>query len=497
MTLSCMQRSVQPLLPFVLGFGLLMALPAHADEQADTIRALKADMQRMLLRLEALEKRNAELEQAQVETRTALQTPVISQDEPEVATRLKAVESQADNQKKAAQLAESLEGIKVGASLTSVAQGASGTRNNPANPQGDDDALNYRADVDVSAPLASLGNGSESQLFAQFRIGQGRGIEELGHSFSSVNATTFQRPGTANADSTVLLAQAWYQVKWPLPIGGKPDRSREHLAFTVGKMDPFAFFDGSDIADDETSHFMNQAFVHNPLLDVGGDIGVDEFGFTPGMHLAYTNDTQKPDSYGVSMGVFGSDTGASYSDSLQSPLVMLQAETGQVLFDGLHGHYRLYGWHNGRATDIDGRLATHSGIGLSFDQQVHDYATVFARIGHQVAGNVRFDETVTAGIELGGSYWNRGGDHLGLAVGWLGISHEFHRQSLTLDADRDGLPDYGYVASGSERLAEMYYRWFFNHNLSLTPSLQYIQRPGGNGNADGIFATGLRLQVDY
>lgn len=486
-----------------LSLAASFAAPAGAAAP-DELAQLKTELARLLNRVEQLEQRNAQLEQAQAETSTALDEPSISAAEPPLAARLKAVESQVNSQKRAAGIAETLDGIAVGAGLTLVAQQADGLVNNPDNPAGDDGALNYRADIDVTVPLDSLGNASQSKLYGQFRIGQGRGIEELGTGFASPNATTFQRPGSEDSDSTVLLGQAWYQVDLPLPLGGNPDLSREHVEFTIGKLDPFAFFDGNSIADDETRGFMNQAFVHNPLLDVGGDIGVDEFGFTPGLRLAYVSETGSPEGYGLSLGVFGAGVGASFKDSLQSPMVLVQAETTRYLFDGLRGNYRIYAWQNDRGEEFEVAgtegdepvLLTnrHRGIGLSLDQQVHDYTTLFARLGRQLDGEVRFDETLTAGVEFGGSYWNRGADALGLALGWLRVSAEFEAASRP---DASGTQAYGYEASGSEQLAELYYRYFINGNVALSPSFQYIRRPGGDDRAEDVQVVGLRAQLDY
>lgn len=464
------------------GLFLVFGQPAFAAD-AD-VSALKAQLQEMTKRVEQLEKTQKEVDEA-------LEDPSISAVEPPVAARLKAVESQANRQKKAAELGESLEGISVGAGLTMVAQNASG------GPSERDGELNYRADVEVTVPMDSLGNSSEAQLYGQFRIGQGEGLGTLGTAFSSANATTFQRPNTEASDSTVLLAQAWYGVTLPLPLGGNPDLAREHLEFNVGKMDPFAFFDGNDIADDETTRYMNQALVHNPLLDVGGDVGVDEFGFTPGLRLAYVNERTAPESYGLSVGVFGSGAGASFSDSLQSPFVIVQAETEQRFFQGSVGHYRLYAWENGRSTDLNGEEVRHTGVGISLDQQVHDYTRVFTRLGKQIKGDVRFDRAATVGMEFGGSYWNRGADALGLAAGAMKVSDEFNAVSESIDVDADGEADFGYLATGSEQVYELYYRYFLNGQLALTPSAQYIRQPGGGAEADNFKAVGLRAQFDY
>ena len=448
--------------------------PAVADEEPGA---------GILPRLEALEQRIKQLETENAALERSLDEPYISADEPQVAARLKAVESQVNSYRRAARTVESLQGISTGVGLTLMAQGLT----DAGDTTGKDGELNYRGDAMVSLPAGSLGN-AEGFLFTHFRMGQGLGLENPGDAFSSLNSTSFQRPGSTASDSTVLLAQAWYQLNVPLPLGGNPGLSRRHVEFNFGKMDPFVFFDQNSIADDETRGFVNQAFVHNPLLDVGGDVGVDEFGFTPGLRLAYVNDYYKPVQYGVSMGVFGAGKGASFSDSLDSPFVIVQAETEQRLFSGLSGNYRLYAWRNGRGQDLNGAITAHAGVGLSFNQQVGDYTTLFLRAGWQTQGRVSFDRTLTLGGEWGGSLWNRGADAVGIAVGGLQASDDFRRASRV---------DYGYAASGAEQVLEFYYRYRLNRQFEISPDLQYLRRPGGNPAADDILALGLRVQLTY
>lgn len=442
------------------------------------------------LQIQELKQRLEQLEKNQQEMGDALGQPYISAEEPEMAARLKAVESQANRQKKSAAISESLEGISVGAGLSMVAQGeTSGASNSPSQ-------LNYRADVEISVPMSTLGNSSAAQLYTQLRAGQGEGIGAPATAFASANATTFQRPGTQASDSTILLAQAWYGLSLPLPLGGNPGLSRQALEFNIGKVDPFAFFDGNNVSDDETRAFMNQAFVHNPLLDVGGDIGVDDFGFTPGLRMAYVNSRAAPESYAVSFGLFGAGQGASFNDTLSKPLLMVQAETQQRFWGGMAGHYRVYGWSNARGVELDGSLARHTGIGLSIDQQVHDYTRLFARFGQQLDGTVRFDRTLTAGAELGGSYWARGADALGLAAGVMQLSDDF-KGIVNLDTDDDGITDFSYNATEDyEQVYELFYRYFVNQQVTLTPSVQYARDLGGYSDESTVVA-GLRLQIDY
>ncbi|MFQ5643241.1 MAG: carbohydrate porin [Thiogranum sp.] len=466
-----LSRTVKPVVAGLLSASL--SLPVMAADMPEGIAE----------RLEALEKRIKTLEAENVRLNKSLDEPYISDSEPEISARLKAVESQVNSYRKAARTVEGLEGIEAGVGLTMAAQGLSGA------PSGSNDPseLNYRGDVTVSLPAGNIG-ASEGFIFTHVRVGQGLGLENPGDAFSSVNSTSFQRPGTTTSDSTVLLAQAWYQLNVPLPLGGNPDLSRQHLELNFGKIDPFIFFDQNTIADDETRGFMNQAFVHNPLLDVGGDVGVDDFGFSPGLRVGWFNDFYKPQTYAVSIGVFGAGKGAQFEDSLSDPFVIAQAETGQRFFSGLEGNYRLYYWRNGRGEDFDGRERTHAGFGLSVDQKVADYTTLFARFGQQTEGDVRFDRTLTIGADVGGSYWNRGGDTLGLALGWLSLSDDYESASNSIA---------GFNASGAEQLAELFYRYRINSQFELSPNLQYIRRPGGNPSASAMTAYGLRVQLSY
>ena len=455
---------------FIGLLSLTLSLPVIAAD---------SNMAVVLKRLEQMEQRIKTLEKENALLNKSLNEPYISDSEPEVSARLKALESQSNSYKGAVKIAEALDGIEVSGGLTMMAQGVSGT---PENTK-DTDEVNYRGDVTVSLPAGDIG-ASEGLLFAHFRVGQGLGVENPGDAFSSFNGTSFQRPGTNTSDSTILLAQAWYQLSVPLPLGGNPDLSRQHLELNIGKIDPFMFFDQNSIADDETRGYVNQAFVHNPLLDVGGDIGVDDFGFTPGVRMAWIDDTQKPLQYGVSMGIFGAGDGASFEDSLSDPFMIIQAETKQSFFTGLEGNYRLYYWRNAGAEDLLGNQETHSGIGISVDQKVADYTTLFARYGHQTQGDVRFDNALTFGADFGGSYWNRGGDAIGIALGWLSLSDEYKELAP-------------YDTGDAEQVSELFYRYRINSQLDISPNIQHIRQPGGNKDASSMTAISVRAQLNF
>ncbi|HJV74962.1 MAG TPA: carbohydrate porin [Noviherbaspirillum sp.] len=421
-----------------------------------------------------VEKRVQALEKQQEHLARSLESDTISEKDPELATRLKAVEAQAQGMRATADKMGALDGISAGLSLTTVAQRSSETGSQ----------LSYRGDAYVSLPLEPVGD-IQHKVFAQFRLGQGEGLNGL-PTYSVPNATAFQLGSVNPDDSVAMLAQAWYQADIPLPRGGSAEQSKQMLEVNFGKMDPFVFFDQNAAAGDETRQFMNAAFVHNPLLDAGGDIGVDANGFTPGFRLSYYNLESKPQAWRVSLGVFGAGArGSNYQRSLAQPMVMLQAETEQRLFGGLTGNYRVYAWRNPQAAHFDENLATperHSGWGISADQRVGDGITLFGRYGHQMQGNVRFDRALTLGAEINGSYWDRGGDSIGLAAGLLKSSRDYR--------------NFAAVAS-AEQVGELYYRYRINKQFELSPSLQYIGNPGGDRSADSVKILGLRAQLTY
>ena len=470
--------------PIALAAALFVASAGPAAA-SDDMKAVLAEMKRLADRVEALEKNNIELEKS-------LATERLSEKEPELATRLKAVEFQTLSMQKQARQIEALEGISVGASITGVGQRAN--REGVAGFASRQSRANYRGDISVTLPGGEMGD-IEGKIFTHFRFGQGNGVG-LRPTYTSTPNTTAFETNAGSDDSFAILAQAWYQLKVPLPRDGGDGvkaNAREHLHLTAGKIDSFVFFDQNAAADDESAKFLNNAFVHNPLLDSGGDIRADAYGFAPGAILQYVNEHDKSRAWGLSLGAFGSGPGANFSSSLSNPYVIAQADTTWRL-NHLPGNYRAYLWTNGRGLGYDGLERRHAGIGMSIDQKVTDNVTLFGRYGHQGSGKVRFDRALTAGVEIAVNAWGRGADSLGMAAGFLRTSSSYRRDSVALDIDDDGALDPR--ASGTERIGEIYYRFRVNSLLELTPDFQFIQRPGGNDSAT-IKVVGLRAKLGF
>lgn len=485
-------------LPVQAGELSLQDLLNEVKQLSGRMATLEQDNTQLRKRLEtqpsaaALADRVKMLEDNDAKLGFSLSSDYISENEPELATRLKAVEAQALDMQKSSKVVESLEGIRAGASFTSVWQRPSGLTD-------DKSRINYRADATVGIPAGEIGNATSS-LFAHFRIGQGVGVADQMTAFSGPNASAFQLGSALEPDaSAVMLAEAWYQIDIPLPLNGFKPQSKQKLTVNFGKMDPFVFFDQNTAGNDETRQFLSSMFVHNALLDnpLAANVGADGYGFSPGVRIAWLNEANKPDSYQASLGVFGSGPGAAFGEAFTSPFVIAQAEAGTRYF-GEQGHYRIMLWNNGQApTYVADQLQSHHGIGLNFDQRVGDYTTLFGRYGKAWGDHLPFDQTVSLGAEFGGSYWSRAGDAIGVAFGTNHTSRDFRRDSLTLDADGDGNADFGFNAQGSEKMIEAYYRYRLNAQFELTPDIQWINNPAGNQSASNVVVLGLRAQITY
>lgn len=481
-----------------------LALPALAATDAAILEKLAA-------RLEKLEARNAELEKEvkslkneSAEIAKGLDSPRLSESEPDLTVRLKAVEKDQLNMKKAQKIAEGLDGIKVSASLATVAQHAWAL---PKDVDGGSSQLNYRADVSVELPLKPVGD-IEHKLFAHLRMGQGLGLNSafsnLGYFSSAPNALAFRASGMNPDDSVTILGQAWYQAAIPLPFLGFKPYSRETLEVTFGKMDIFGFFDQNAGGGDESKQFLNSVFVHNPMLDAAGEVGVDANGFQPGFVVSYLNWFNKPEQWRLSAGLFGTgERGSNYQRSLSSPLLMVQAEK-QFRFNGLLGNYRIYGWNRSQGVDFDGNLSKHTGVGVSIDQRIGDGITLFGRYGKLIKGELPFDQAITAGVQLNGSYWGRAGDAIGVAGAWLqagsGYRAGMNGTSCPAGYDDNGVCNgtaFSFTPQGAEKVAEVYYRYRLSPQFELSPDFQYVSNGGGNADAKAVKVFALRANIAY
>ena len=428
----------------------------------------------------ALKKRIEKLEQQEQAEQEALASDRLSEREPELVTRLKALEMNTGSLKQAARRIDAIGEVEAGIDLLYVSQW---WRADDADSRYD----NYRFDAALSVPAGESGRASGS-LFFHVRAGQSPAPDELPSSFSGLNATAFQLGGTSQPeDAALTLTEAWYQFDMPL-TGGK---SRHHLQANIGKIDPFVFFDQNAGANDEASQFLAAPLVHNALLDnpMAAQIGTDAYGSTPGLRLAYRYDLGN-EQWQVSYGHFAAGEDANFGSARNESLQLLQLEWN-TRFWGQAGNYRLYRFENEAGpTFIADQQAAQRGWAISADQKLGSDWLAFARYSRGQGQNLPFDRALAVGVEWNGDWWSRASDKLGLGYAKLHSSRDFRDQAATL-------PDYAYLPSAAESLLELYYRYHFNGNCQLSLHWQRVADAAANPAQDDQDVFSLRLLWSY
>lgn len=353
-----------------------------------------------------------------------------------------------------------------GGSLTTVNQRASNSTISPKNE------TTGRLDLNGEAELGSFG-ATKAQVIGQVRMGRGQGIgtSESGGTYTTVNATA---AGGSDWKNPVLM-QAYLRVEHAL--GAPDDDKGPSLTLNLGRIDPYVLFDGNNVSSDETASFMNLIFVHNPLLDTGGDVNPGKRGGTPGLRLAYTAASIEDRRVIVSVGAFGAGNNTDLGDAVNRGLAIGQLEYSGKTLGELEGGYRVYRWRNERGVLVDDSTEVRSGWGLSLDQQISSHVSLFSRYGKSLEGarTDSFDEGLTLGLTLKGLHWGRENDLVGFAGGWL-------------------KPASG---SGREQVYELFYRWEPVEFLQLTPSVQWIRPASSVSNAINYNIIGLRAKLSF
>lgn len=355
--------------------------------------------------------------------------------------------------------------LRIGASATMIVQGTGNTNVDPKKQSRTD--ASYSADVTLEKEFKDLG----SRAFIHLESGQGNGLEDNLTLYSNVNRD-------ADNDNNVRLTEVWYEQGF----------SGERALLTFGKLDPTVYFDTNEAANDETTQFLGRMFRNSPVVEFPDNTGGIRLGVSPVEWLELEG------------GLFDADADF---EELGGDLFTV----GQVNFKpqllGRGGNYRLLAWNNG-ADHTDWRDSGKNGenaygYGLSFDQEVTDTVTAFARWGWQDphvynpnltatnGANYSLEQAWSVGFQFGGKPWGREKDMAGVAVGQAIPSKDYKRSDSSLLAR-------------TESHLETYYNIRMNDHLSISPDFQYIWNPFGKDVADdtsNAAVYGVRAQIDF
>ena len=267
---------------------------------------------------------------------------------------------------------------------------------------------------------------------------------------------------------------------------------KDKAVLTFGKLDPTAYFDNNEVANDETTQFLGRIFRNSPTIEFPDNGASIRAAYLPWEWLE------------VSYGLFDAN---SDWEKVGDNLFNIGQITFKTNFFNLPGNYRFLGWNNNvyhtKWLAAEKTKEAAFGFGLSFDQKLTDITTAFLRYGWQdpkvcnpdikTTGDLNYslEHSWSAGLQFEGKPWGRENDVLAFAVGQILPSDDYKKAGESLDPAR---------RAKTEGHFEAYYRIYANKYLSITPDFQYIWNPFGKDVAEdtsGIFVGGMRAQVDF
>lgn len=363
--------------------------------------------------------------------------------------------------------------------LTAIAQGTTGSKD-------DSGKKNDKAEGSLSGDIFYEASLNESERFTiHLDIQQGEGLVHIPLLFTSPNGN----PTGPNNDiesfnnDQVHLDEAWYETTL---ADGK-------LTLTLGQLDPTAYFDTNNYANNERFQFIANQFGNNPTIEFGGTGNFYGAGF----RLTYF----PSDLIDITLGAIDGD--GDYKEMFDRPFVIAEADLKPKLA-GKKGNYRFYVWQNSLPHyKLDGAgnkafvtsvgnlsenpptgliACKNSGFGISLDQGLTDNLGLWARLGIQDGDVSQFDRHVSGGLQISGGAFGRPDDVLGLGIAYTMIS-DTYKDASGLDAN--------------ELYAEAYYNIAVKEGFQVTPDIQYIANPGGNSDKDPFVVYGVRAGVMF
>lgn len=228
----------------------------------------------------------------------------------------------------------------------------------------------------------------------------------------------------------------------------------QNLALTIGRLDLTAFFDRNAVANDETSQFVGDALVNNPMLGLSSN----------GAGLAAVYDPRG--SWNLKLGVQQSETDAT---NLSQSLFSLGEIGYRARPRGLgEGNYR--GWYRTDNSSGDHKDA----FGLSVDQRLTPAITVFGRYGSEQAVDAAtgHDHFFSGGLQL-----------------------QTHLVLNPLDTWGLGYARLKMASDDQEQLLEAYYNLHLSEKLHLSLHLQYATDTDPVGAKRSYLVPGVRIQA--
>jgi len=305
--------------------------------------------------------------------------------------------------------------------------------------------------------------GDWGLLFLRIQPGNGNTISPGLNLFSGVNYNAHDNGPKPE------LRQYWYKQRL----------FDNQISLTAGKVQSRNLLDRSIYAGDDDAQFLADVFNKSLAIEWPSRYG-------PGLNIAVA-----PQKIGfLEFGVNYFDAPGKWVHLGRNNVFSFETK-----LKSRRGNYRFYSWVNKRKHRMllkqqDKNL--NYGAGFGFDQEIADIFGIFGRLGWQrpdlipADGGATIGFTWSGGGQMTGKYWGRNEDVLGIAIGQLFPSKQYH------DA---GNP------SGAEGHLELYYNFALGKHFHISPDLQLIWNPNGvtkesQGDDGAIFVYGIRARFD-
>ena len=236
----------------------------------------------------------------------------------------------------------------------------------------------------------------------------------------------------------------------------------QRLSLTAGRLDLTNFFDRNSAANDETTQFLSDALVNNPVLGLATNGSGFAAVFDPkiGLNFKFGFQQSNPDATNL-------------NDSLYS-----LAEVGYLArLPGLgEGNYRV--WYR----DTNASTVSSTAWGVSLDQKIAPSVTLFGRYG---------DGKVPSGGDSQTAF--SAGQHF--VSGGVGFQKGLVFNPM--DSWGVGYSQTRLAAGDKEHLVEGYYNFQLSEKLRLSFHLSHALEVPEGAEKYGFLVPGLRLQATF
>jgi carbohydrate-selective porin OprB len=294
-------------------------------------------------------------------------------------------------------------------------------------------------------------------------------------------------------------------------LAGLQDKRR--ITLTIGNLAVTDIFDGSAIAHDARTQFINWSLLTHGAFDFAADAR----GYSLGAALEYYADDwvvrggrfmQPAESNGLPLDTrimrhYGDQLELEHAHSIAglAGKVRILAFRNQALM----GSFRdalADAPANGGVPDVS-RVRTERskiGAGLNVEQAITPEIGVFARASWNDGASETYafteiERSLSIGAAISGSLWQREQDTIGMALVRNGLS-QAHRDYLAQGGHGAFIGD-GRLNYRPEDIAEIYYRLGVTPALHLTLDLQHIRNPAYNADRGPVSIASMRLHAQY